>query len=163
MSRQPLVLNVAKLRLEDNIKLTLMEPLINCILQQNAVAKPFTCEIFKVYVRPAETGYEFIYKLEDLKGDSIKDTVGKVLGADKEANLKILVKIYGPLLEALQTLRKDYSFEHGDLHGDNIMFVNKPNFAEETNLDVKMIDFGYSSLTIGGKTFGIEKNKYLDA
>lgn len=148
---------------EENIRKHLTEPLINCILQQDSLAEPYTCKLHKFYGRPVENGYEFIFKMEDLKGDSVREEFNRVLGADIEKNLEMLLKVYGPLLEVLQLLRTKYSFEHGDLHGDNIMFVKKPNLKEGTDLDVKMIDFGYSSIQIGGKTYGLVKNPYSDA
>jgi hypothetical protein len=148
---------------DESIKKILTEPLINSILQTLPVAKPITCEIFKVFGRQKENGYEFIYKLEDLQGSSISETFKPRFGPDLENNFRILLPVFGPLLEALQLLREKYSFEHGDLHGNNLMFVKTPNLNAKTNLDVKMIDFGYSSIQIGNQRFGEVKNKLYNA
>ena len=47
---------------EENIRKHLTEPLINCILQQDSLAEPFTCKLHKFYGRPVENGYELIFK-----------------------------------------------------------------------------------------------------
>lgn len=148
---------------DETIRKILTEPLINCILQQDSIAEPITCKLYKFYGRPLETGYEFIFKMEDIKGDSLTDAFAGKLGGDKDANFALLVRVFGPFLEVLQILRQKYSFEHGDLHGDNLMFVQKPNFQEKKNLEMKMIDFGYSSMKVGTKQIGKVRNPYIDS
>ena len=155
----------------EKLRELLTEPFINCILQQDPLAAPFTCKLHKVYFRPinenkaedVEESIEFIFKLEDLQGDTVGEEMKKKIGDDADENLKILFKVYGPLLEVLQALRDKYSFEHGDLHEDNIMFVQKPNWNTNTNLEVKMIDFAKSSLKVGNKQYGILNNRYDEA
>lgn len=151
---------------DEKIRQILTEPLINCILQQDPLAEAFTCKLYKFYGRQVEEDYEFIFKLEDLKGDSVEDEFTEILKAnteeDKQENLSILLRVFGPLLEVLQILREKYSFEHGDLHGENLMFIQKPNFKEKTNLQVKMIDFGYTSMNVQNKQYGKVGSPYSE-
>ncbi len=162
-TRNPFVYKFQRIAKDAPLKQFLTEPLINCILQQITLAKPYVCRIYKVFWLPQDTDNLLILKLEDLKGGSLYDYIPFQLGENKEENLELVLRILGPLLETLEELREKYSFEHQDLHGQNLMFVEKPNLKDKRHLHIKMIDFGMSALTFGGRTFGTVVLPYKEA
>jgi hypothetical protein len=112
------------------------------------------------------TGYELIYKLENL-GPPLEQVLRKIFKKKlgPENNLRILTKIYGPLFKALGYLREKYNFEHGDLHYNNLMLEKNP-FLQDGTLDekllrVKMIDFGFSSIDYDSMKIGIPHPRLL--
>jgi hypothetical protein len=143
------------------VKKILFEPLINIILQEDPVAAPKICKLFKVYCQKKNDEYTFVYKLERL-GPTVYDIFDsdafKTL-SQKEQN-EVAVKIYGPIYKILKYLRETYEFEHGDLHPNNLVFVEDPinsdGKLDKTKLLVKIIDFGsvLTGLKFGEYRFG---------
>jgi hypothetical protein len=143
------------------VKKILFEPLINIILQEDPVAGPKICKVFKVYCQKKNDEYTFLYKLERL-GPSVSD----ILDSDAFNNLsqkeknEVAVKIYGPIYKILKYLRETYEFEHGDLHPNNLVFIEDPinshGELDKTKLSVKIIDFGFilTGLKYGDYRFG---------
>ena len=136
----------------------LTEPLINVILQNDPIVRSSICKIFKIYCEKDTRGYTLLYKLEEL-GPTLY-TLDKFLlkSTDFQLNKRILLKTYGPIYRVLQYLRKTYTFEHGDLHSKNILFVKSPfkkdGTLSESRLQTKLIDFGLSGLIFNEKLYG---------
>ena len=176
------------------VKQSLLEPLINTILQCIPESKAFTCKLYKVYkhfIPGNRSRYEIIMKMENLQGTSVKDTlmprfpfleeqtanhyennnngsltyVKAATEEEKKYNKRLMVKIMGPLYKGLKVLRDAYKFNHGDLHTGNIMFVENPlkedGTFDESKLAIKMIDFGFSSITINEKEYGYYTLRYI--
>jgi hypothetical protein len=143
------------------VKKLLFEPLIHIILQEDLVAGPKICKLFKVYCQKKNGEYTFLYKLERL-GPNVYDLLDsdafKSL-SQKEKN-EVAIKIYGPIYKTLKYLRDTYDFEHGDLHPGNLVFVENPinsdGKLDKTKLSVKIIDFGLikTGLNYGTYRFG---------
>lgn len=137
------------------VKQSLLEPLLNTILQCIPESKAFTCKLYKVYkqfIPGIQSRYEIIMKMENLQGTSVKDTllprfpfleeqtanqyennnnggipyVKPATEEEKKYNKRLMVKIMAPLYQVLKILRDAYNFNHGDLHTGNIMFVESP-------------------------------------
>lgn len=140
------------------IRSILNEPLINIILQRDPVVKNSICRLYKLFCEKDNRGYTLIYKLEELGPTVYTLDNFFLLPRDVEINKRILLKTYGPIYKNLKHLRKTYSFEHGDLHSKNILFVKKPyrkdGTINEDRLDTKLIDFGLSGLVLDGKLYG---------
>lgn len=148
---------------EESLKTILCEPLINCILQQDTKASPFVCKLYNVYSRKLGPGYEIVYKLENLD-IPVDFLIRSFTSETKEQNIRILLKLFAPLYETLAHLRTNYNFNHGDLHLNNLMLTKNPFTKEgtidETTLQVKMIDFGFSSLDYEGIKYGTVNEEY---
>jgi hypothetical protein len=131
------------------------EILVNIILQMDPKVENSVMKIYKVYQQESYNGYELILKLEALSYP-LNTLLRYSLRDDLEYNKKLLLKVYGPLFETLQYLRKTYDFRHGDLHVNNLMLpksVDLDSLNIQT-LSVKMIDFGLSGLRFADAMYG---------
>lgn len=155
------VVDLPELR-NEVIKFFLSEPFINCILQEIQEAEPFVCKIYKVFCYKKDDNYKLVYKMETMGApfSVLQDVVSNTKKNEEsvQKNLKIFTKIFGPLYEVLLILREKYDFHHGDLHVGNMMFEKNPIKQDGTldlsKLHVKMIDFGFSDITIDGVSYG---------
>ena len=148
--------NLTDVKIRDILK----EPFINFLLQEDPNVSPYVMKIYAVFWNP-ET-YQLIFKLENM-GLLLQSMLAAGMIGNKENNKKLVLNIYGPLYNTLEYLRKTYSFEHNDLHKQNIMFSNEvaQNLLDR-NYDAlykgpifaKMIDFGLSNLDKDGFLLG---------
>lgn len=164
-SRRPFVykyIDISKsLTNEIALREFLKEALIQTILQVDPVAGPFICKLDTIYYDADKQA--LILKMENLD-KSASDLFSKFikrLYKDPNDMKRILLKIYGPILEILPSLRETYAFVHGDLHSKNIMLkddvieIKGRNLViNEDKLKPKLIDFGLSKLVFNGKLYG---------
>ena len=153
------------------VKAVLIEPLINCILQADPIAKPYICQIHRVFCVEEGASMQLIFKLERL-GPTLEDGfVKRFTGVGTKKDYSGLLNyafmnIFGQLFESLTYLAKIYKFSHNDLHGNNLLFGNtftprlRPPPPPE-NLKLKLIDFGLSELAVLGKRFNARFEKSL--
>jgi len=128
------------------LKLIFKEALIQTLLQSDATYGKHICQIYKVY----KNGDSCIFQME-----SLETTLDKFIDVEAyEKNtepinsqvLKILIKI----LEIIKYFNTTYGFCHNDLSTGNIMLPKTGNVLSQ----VKLIDFGISSVKIGDVQIG---------
>jgi hypothetical protein len=168
--KQPFVYKFSKISTKyTELKLLLLEPVINCILQSDPQAKPFVCQIHRVFCDydKEDNSFQIIYRIEKLQSTLLDGFTKKIPPSvsEKAAPRDILnyirmVNIFAPLFQGLLYLENTYSFHHNDLHQNNIMFIKDPDFTDgrikpivANNYRVKIIDFGLSELNVLGKRF----------
>ncbi len=169
--KQPFAYKFSKIytRVSD-LKLLLLEPVINCILQSDPIAAPIICRIDRVfcYYDDDDKSFQLIYRLERLEStlfdgftQKITDSVSEKPTNNDVNNYNRITCIFAPLFQILFYLGVKYSFRHNDLHQNNILFLKNPDVNDGTpqnpilpeHYRVKIIDFGLSELNVLGKRF----------
>lgn len=169
--KQPFAYKFSKIytRVSD-LKLLLLEPVINCILQSDPIAAPIVCRIDRVFCDYDEDdkSFQFIYRLERLESTLFEGFTQKITPSVSEKatnsdvnNYNRITCIFAPLFQILFYLSVKYSFRHNDLHQNNILFLKNPDLHDGTpqnpilpeHYRVKLIDFGLSELNVLGRRF----------
>lgn len=124
--------------LKNNFK----EAVIQTILQSDAAYGKYVCRLYKVY----RDGNNFVFQMEPLETSLAKYIYeNRFVEGRNEIVAKALIKI----IEIMNYFYVKYGFNHRDLSTDNIM-TTKTGDAE----NIKLIDFGKSTLEFGGIQIG---------
>jgi len=121
------------------LKSIFKELIIQTLLQNDAEFGKHICRLSAVY----KVSNDCVFQLEPL-GINLTQYLGTDDGPKK------IVPILIKLLEVIGHFRKTYGFSHNDLRLDNVMTVKEGN----TVSNLKLIDFGLSSINIGDVEIG---------
>lgn len=108
------------------------EAIIQTLLQSDPKNGKHICKLYKVY----RVGNECVFQIE-----SLETTIEKYFEMNPGHITKVIVK----LLEIINYFKTTYGFSHNDLKLDNVMTVKQ---------DIKLIDFGLSSIQFDAVTIG---------
>jgi serine/threonine protein kinase len=124
--------------LKNNFK----EAVIQTILQSDATYGKYVCRLYKVY----RDGNNFVFQLEPLE-----TSLAKYMYENRavEGRNVIVAKALIKIIEIMNYFYVKYGFNHNDLSTDNIM-ITKAGIVG----NIKLIDFGKSTLGFGGIQIG---------
>ena len=124
----------------------LVESFINAILTIDPETRPYISNLYSVfrYGSPGGSDTGIVLKMEKLYPLF-----------DNEKTDKDILNIYKNAEEILKILNMKYQFTHGDFHSNNIM--------KTKNGSMKLIDFGFSRITLAGIEFSSSFSGYNEA
>ena len=124
------------------LKTNFKEAVIQTILQSDATYGKYVCRIYKVF----REGNNFVFQIEPLESSLAKYMYeNRAVEGRNEIVAKALIKI----IEIMNYFYVKYGFNHNDLSTDNIMITKTGNVE-----NIKLIDFGKSTLGFGGIQIG---------
>ena len=118
------------------------EAVIQTILQSDTTYGKYVCRLYKVF----REGNNFVFQIEPLE-----TTLAKYIYENRfvEGRNEIVARALIKIIEIMNYFYVKYGFNHRDLSTDNIM-TTKTGDAE----NIKLIDFGKSTLEFGGIQIG---------
>ena len=124
----------------------LVESFINAILTIDPETRPYISNLYSVfrYGSPGGSDTGIVLKMEKLYPLF-----------DNEKTDKDILNIYKNAEDILKILNMKYQFTHGDFHSNNIM--------KTKNGSMKLIDFGFSRITLAGIEFSSSFSGYNEA
>jgi hypothetical protein len=137
----------------DYLKSIFKELIIQITLQSDPIYGKNICKLYKMYKR----GNNCVLQME-----ALETTLNFLFKNRNDSNINTRtndlkgVLIY--ILEMLLYLQNNYNFYHNDLHFFNIMSSTRGNIID----NIKLIDFGSSSITINGSNLGTKSESFND-
>jgi len=119
---------------ESTLRTIFKEMIVQVLLQSDPVKGSNVCTLHAVYRTPTH----IILKLEKLE-TTLYDFLWKLPRSEKNQNSLKLKELLLSLFGLLDYFFKKYAFVHDDLHGNNIMIVQRGD-----TIQLKLIDFGKS-------------------
>lgn len=128
------------------LKLIFKEVIIQTLLESDTTYGKHICRIYKVY----RNGNSCIFQME-----SLETTLDKLIDIEEyeknpEPINSVVQKVLTKVLEIIKYFNSTYEFCHNDLSTSNIMMPKTGNVLSQ----VKLIDFGQSSVKIGDIQIG---------
>jgi serine/threonine protein kinase len=112
----------------------------------------YVCQIYKVY----KMGSYCIFKLESLEV-TLNERIRLLnQGTNPEVNTTELRGVMLEIFKVLSYFRTKYGFHHNDLHLENIMTTKQGPIT-----DIKLIDFGFSTVNFDGVNISKGNNSAL--
>lgn len=134
------------------LKSIYQEAIIQTLLQSDSSHGKYICNLYKVYRTGPNTCIFQMELLETTLGKFIRDKEESYLANPEPLN-KILLKKLIKILEIINYFNATYGFSHNDLGLENIMINNN---------NLKLIDFGLSSIKFGTIQIGKQLKSKID-
>jgi hypothetical protein len=136
------VCKIIKLRSKQEIIYTLLETVVNIIIQEEAKRLNFNSKLCPIIYEFAYNGDKNIYIFQE----KLDNTLRKEF-QNKRLTSKEIADIFTQLAVKLNWLYDELEFNHRDMKSDNIMIKYSP---DKKYREVVLIDFGFACMTYRG-------------